>query len=597
MLALLQASTWEVETLAASLVEALSQVQDLWQENQALQPALEEATETLGALLLRTLPSLQEVPESSASATEEASPLQRTIGLLLRHQFIWQGVMHLLVQSADVLQQTFAGERLPALREVCRTIVMAVMPGAAPSETEVEAGSSLAARLRPFVANTVPLTTGVTMVPATPMDACFVQIMTSIQQQEQGNPLRSWAQQALAREPMTASPGGILLRYWLLLQEEPRLWAELLAARLHETLPAAGQGTTQERQVRELLEHCQGLLDENPSPRLRSLLAHLCSQLTSSSPLLLPATRLLALLHGQTHEPLAERLAALARIGQEAQEWPEEQRQDFCELVDLARRVLETPAERHLPLVTRSLMQAWQQERPDAWETDVAAGREQALHHLFERLSTLPEPGPQPPVADPRLITDWRLHLLRSLIAWQQRPAATASEGTPEQDAEEDSPDVPTHAASVLKPLLLMLQRMVTAWRFPPEGYFRDPYNDTNTLWIAAGVFWPEVAARLTDPVETPDPRWQAWLPPEQEDLAQIPLARIDDLREWLRDSELHLPSRAHLERWGAQTIRLEETGPYSLEAWYAFFARRKAQFCAFLDEAIARQEPILCSL
>lgn len=96
---------------------------------------------------------------------------------------------------------------------------------------------------------------------------------------------------------------------------------------------------------------------------------------------------------------------------------------------------------------------------------------------------------------------------------------------------------------------------------------------------------------------EEPDPQWRAWLPPEHTTLAPLPLTRMSELRELLRTSDLRLPSRAQLERWGTRTIRLEEEGPYGLEAWYAFFARRKEQLLAFFDEALARQEPILCSL
>lgn len=102
----------------------------------------------------------------------------------------------------------------------------------------------------------------------------------------------------------------------------------------------------------------------------------------------------------------------------------------------------------------------------------------------------------------------------------------------------------------------------------------------------------------MVEPVHTLDPAWRTWLPAEQEEgLFWLPLTLARQLVSLLAHQDLHLPARADLERWGRQTIRVDDEGPYSLASWYAFFAGRKQELQDFLQQAIACGQPILCSL
>jgi len=117
-------------------------------------------------------------------------------------------------------------------------------------------------------------------------------------------------------------------------------------------------------------------------------------------------------------------------------------------------------------------------------------------------------------------------------------------------------------------------------------------------FWIALGCFWPDVTGNVVEPVHTPDPAWRAWLPAEQEEgLCWLPLPLARQFVTLLTQADLRLPTRADLERWGRQTIRVDDEGPYSLASWYAFFARRRQELQDFLQQAIASGQPILCSL
>lgn len=121
----------------------------------------------------------------------------------------------------------------------------------------------------------------------------------------------------------------------------------------------------------------------------------------------------------------------------------------------------------------------------------------------------------------------------------------------------------------------------------------------TSTFWITLGCFWPCVPDTVVEAVQALDPAWLAWLPPQQEEvkLCWMPLTLARQFVRLLAREEPHLPARADLERWGRQTIRVDDEGPYSLDAWYAYFARRKQDLHDFLQQAIAHETPILCSL
>jgi hypothetical protein len=106
------------------------------------------------------------------------------------------------------------------------------------------------------------------------------------------------------------------------------------------------------------------------------------------------------------------------------------------------------------------------------------------------------------------------------------------------------------------------------------------------------------VTGNVVETVHSPDPAWRAWLPADQEeDLCWLSLTQARQFVTLLAHADLQLPPRADLERWGRQTIRVDDEGPYSLASWYAFFASRKQELQDFLQQAIACGQPILCSL
>lgn len=221
--------------------------------------------------------------------------------------------------------------------------------------------------------------------------------------------------------------------------------------------------------------------------------------------------------------------------------------------------------------------------------TQIATWYEQdetLLRRLQVLLEGLPDMGPQPPRADPRLNPLWRFRLLRELITRQLGLDAAPTERAENPD------DFP-----LVEHVLWVITRVLSAWLFPPDGYFRDPYTDASILWVAAGAFWPSIADQITEPIDEPSQSSSPWLAAEGDIPAQIPLARVRELAALLSTPSSNLPEQHHLARWGAPTMRVEAEGPYRLSAWHAYFEQRRQTLLAFLEKAIAREEPILCSL
>ena len=94
------------------------------------------------------------------------------------------------------------------------------------------------------------------------------------------------------------------------------------------------------------------------------------------------------------------------------------------------------------------------------------------------------------------------------------------------------------------------------------QGYFRDPYNNWDVLWQFGLSWWTDVIPML-----------------DQE--ARLSVPQAERLLQMLRDREGTFEERV-------EAIRAEEQ---------AYFRRRSVELRAFLNQAIALDEPIDCSL
>ncbi len=395
----------------------------------------------------------------------------------------------------------------------------------------------------------------------------------------------------------------MILSFWRLLQGEPLLWATLLAKRVREALAHEIAPTPESARASALVDQFLDLLAGEPALRLQTLLEELQATIPACSPLTGPAACLVRLARGQTRSHVIDTISKLSNEVQHHAahaDWPEERLRDLGWLLALAHALVHAPQEeqRQILITTLShLCAACGGPEQEGAEAEISARlipvlacSEQddalLLRRLQALLEGLPDMGPQPPRADPRLNPVWRFRLLRELISLDAAPTERGEDPEPFAD------DFP-----LVEHVLWAITRVLSAWLFPPDGYFRDPYTDASILWVAAGAFWPSIADQITEPVDEPSQRSSPWLAEEGAIPAQIPLARVRELAALLSAPSSNLPEQHHLARWGAPTMRVEADGPYCLSAWHAYFEQRRQTLLAFLEEAIAREEPILCSL
>lgn len=107
------------------------------------------------------------------------------------------------------------------------------------------------------------------------------------------------------------------------------------------------------------------------------------------------------------------------------------------------------------------------------------------------------------------------------------------------------------------------------------DGYFRDSYNGTSVLWRLGLSWWRDVIPLCT----------------KAHKLRQDKLRRF---REMVANAPLNLPTKEELEK---EQLPVTESGEDSLEAWHQYYREKRDQLLAFLDQAIALNTPIHCSL
>jgi hypothetical protein len=111
--------------------------------------------------------------------------------------------------------------------------------------------------------------------------------------------------------------------------------------------------------------------------------------------------------------------------------------------------------------------------------------------------------------------------------------------------------------------------------RMYADGYFRDSYNVTGVLRQLGLSWWRDVIPLCT----------------------QAHKLRQDKLRQFRRrvaNAPLHLPT---LEELKQEHAMVTESGEDSVEAWHRYYRERRDQLLAFLDQAIALNTHIRCSL
>jgi hypothetical protein len=447
------------DTLPAHLEDARQQLEDLWQEEEHLRTRA-QAIEALRPLFLRTLPPL---PDFLTRQNEmQASPLQRAFGCLMEHHLLWPNLLHLVTRELETARTILAGDFCTALSEICSILALLL----APEQTAAEG---------PFLSGAhLPLTPGVQMIGADLMGYCYLQTMNVAQQARRDMHLRTWVEYALCQRPLDSTASGLLLRFWRLLQGDASLWIEALAARLHDALRQP-DSLSPDRRRDARLEELQGLLEDRPRKRLESLLTLVQTQVAADSPLIPAVCRLRTLLQGDLTIDLARSFTHLEQEVDRHQDWPADRRRDVLWLLTLARSFWQAPDGQHEQLLYATLRTeckavgimgtALHTLLAAGWPEEVAAQRLSLRNLLSGLQKELPEEGPQVFFSDPRVQRDWKVRLLCTLVQARQ--------------VFEEHRDSKLRSLSMLSPLLQALQCLFSAWRFPAQGYFRDPYNDT----------------------------------------------------------------------------------------------------------------------
>jgi hypothetical protein len=107
------------------------------------------------------------------------------------------------------------------------------------------------------------------------------------------------------------------------------------------------------------------------------------------------------------------------------------------------------------------------------------------------------------------------------------------------------------------------------------EGYFRDSYNATNVLNRLGLSWWADVL-----PMCTEDQKLEG--------------GKLRHFRDRVAAATLTLPTKEELEKHHGT---LEDQGENSLAGWHDYFIQKHAELLAFLNEAIALDSAVQCSL
>ncbi len=164
-------------------------------------------------------------------------------------------------------------------------------------------------------------------------------------------------------------------------------------------------------------------------------------------------------------------------------------------------------------------------------------------------------------------------------------------------DAHEQEQDDDASARTPARHALLRLLEEITGVlhdnAFPALGCFHDPYTDASILWMS-GWWWPTHIEPHLEEISREGLDAIAWAHPQMTGV--LPVPQIRRLFQHLQATELVLPPRARLGRWKLTQGEMEEE-QRSLEEWQWLLQERKERLLALLDEALRREEGLLCSL
>ncbi len=185
-----------------------------------------------------------------------------------------------------------------------------------------------------------------------------------------------------------------------------------------------------------------------------------------------------------------------------------------------------------------------------------------------------------------------RAFALMVLFCWLV-PLLLPPDAHEQGQVQDDDAPARTPARHALLRLLEEITGVLHDNAFPALGWFHDPYTDASMLWLS-GWWWPthiephleEISPAALDAI--------AWAHPQMTGV--LPVPQIRRLFQHLQATELSLPPRARLERW-KQTLGEAEEEQRSLEEWQWLLQERKERLLALLDEALRREEGLLCSL
>lgn len=141
-----------------------------------------------------------------------------------------------------------------------------------------------------------------------------------------------------------------------------------------------------------------------------------------------------------------------------------------------------------------------------------------------------------------------------------------------------------------------LLQRIIDdleelAW--PKEGHFRDNYSEASVLWMARW-FWQTDVVPLVETDDLDSLPEISWWPHDYGVRGLLPIPAIRQIYQRVQEAEPVFPTQEKLARW---RLRVDEAGDHSIEGWHASLCRKRERLLAFLDEALRREESILCSL
>lgn len=116
-------------------------------------------------------------------------------------------------------------------------------------------------------------------------------------------------------------------------------------------------------------------------------------------------------------------------------------------------------------------------------------------------------------------------------------------------------------------------------------GYFRDSYNDSNFLWTRDLSWWADVGEMLDG---------EGYLPIDKtKELRERILAAPALTTEFVREHVEARRKRNADNGWGEFKPASDE----DVEAWREFWVEQQEKLIALIDQSIALDEPLLCSV